>query len=76
MKLIVTGCAFLLLSFVVPSANATTCQDLVQNCVVKGGSKQTCGKNINHCLKTCTMVGAYSGKSFQANEGCGSNRKK
>jgi hypothetical protein len=65
----------LLFVWATAAANATTCQDLVQNCIVKGGTKQACSKNMNHCLQTCTMIGAYSGKSFQADEGCGRKKR-
>jgi len=76
MKILKAGSAILFLILGTASVNATTCQDLVQNCVVKGGTKQACNKNLRQCLKTCTMVGPYSGRSFQADEGCGSRRKK
>src|SRR5581483_8424763 len=57
-------------------ARAVTCQERASNCMKNGGTKDVCyGAALASCKRTCTYVGAYSGKSFPASGDCGSAAK-
>ncbi len=57
-------------------ARAATCQEQASKCISNGGTRSVCyGAALASCKRTCTYVGPYSGKSFQASGDCGSAAK-
>lgn len=60
------------LAITVTAAEAVTCEKLAALCMKNGGTKAVCyGAPLAGCKRTCTYVGAYSGKRFPASGDCG-----
>lgn len=53
-------------------AHAASCNDLANNCMRSGGTKDRCfaADVMANCRNTCVMIGPYSGKPFKATSGC------
>ena len=77
MKVLLLGLGIVGFMFAIPaSSQAQNCQQLAQNCMRHGGSYSRCYAGVPACLRTCKMVGPYTGKAFYATTGCGKHRKK